>query len=108
MKIMKIGMYKDKEILEQLTKGDGNSFIGRSMYDAIINKLDEQQKSYTEEFNFRKELELENERLKIELEYGKRFEQRVDKFLKWLFKQDKERLVKYIDIMNKCTGLRGE
>ena len=60
---MKIGSYEDKEILEQLTKGDGNSFIGRSMYDAIINKLNEQQESYTKEFNFNKELDLENEEL---------------------------------------------
>ena len=35
----KIGMYTEDEILEQLTEGEGRSFLGRSMYDAIFDKI---------------------------------------------------------------------
>ena len=36
---MKIGRYTEDEILEHLTKGEGRSFLGRSMYDAIFDKI---------------------------------------------------------------------
>ena len=36
---MKIGMYTEDEILEHLTKGEGRGFLGRSMYDAIFDKI---------------------------------------------------------------------
>ena len=36
---MKIGMYTEDEILEHLTEGEGRSFLGRSMYDAIFDKM---------------------------------------------------------------------
>ena len=36
---MKIGMYTDDEILEHLTDGEGRGFLGRSMYDAIMEEL---------------------------------------------------------------------
>ena len=35
----KIGRYTEDEILEHLTEGDGRSFLGRSMYDAIFDKI---------------------------------------------------------------------
>ena len=35
----KIGMYTEDEILEHLTEGEGRSFLGRSMYDAIFDKI---------------------------------------------------------------------
>ena len=35
----KIGMYTEDEILEHLTKGEGKGFLGRSMYDAIFDKI---------------------------------------------------------------------
>ena len=35
----KIGMYKEDEILEHLTEGEGRGFLGRSMYDAIFDKI---------------------------------------------------------------------
>lgn len=35
---MKIGMYTEDEIFEYLTDGEG-SFLGRSMYDAIFDKI---------------------------------------------------------------------
>ena len=34
-----IGMYTEDEILEHLTEGEGRSFLGRSMYDAIFDKI---------------------------------------------------------------------
>lgn len=36
---MKIGMYTENEILEHLTEGEGRGFLGRSMYDAIFDKI---------------------------------------------------------------------
>ena len=35
----KIGMYTEDEILEHLTEGEGRGFLGRSMYDAIYDKI---------------------------------------------------------------------
>ena len=35
----KIGMYTEDEILKHLTEGEGRSFLGRSMYDAIFDKI---------------------------------------------------------------------
>lgn len=35
----KIGRYTEDEILEHLTEGEGRSFLGRSMYDAIFDKI---------------------------------------------------------------------
>ena len=35
----KIGMYTEDEILEHLTEGEGRCFLGRSMYDAIFDKI---------------------------------------------------------------------
>ena len=35
----KIGMYTEDEILEHLTEGEGRGFLGRSMYDAIFDKM---------------------------------------------------------------------
>ena len=35
----KIGIYTEDEILEHLTEGEGRSFLGRSIYDAIFDKI---------------------------------------------------------------------
>ena len=35
----KIEMYTEDEILEHLTEGEGREFLGRSMYDAIFDKI---------------------------------------------------------------------
>lgn len=35
----KIGIYTEYEILEHLTEGEGRGFLGRSMYDAIFDKI---------------------------------------------------------------------
>ena len=53
----KIGMYTEDEILEHLTEGEGRSFLGRSMYDAIFDKI-HALKTENEQ------LKQENERLK--------------------------------------------
>ena len=36
---MKIGMYTEDEIFEYMTGGNGVRFLGRSMYDAIFDKI---------------------------------------------------------------------
>ena len=35
----KIGRYTEDEILEHLTEGEGRGFLGRSIYDAIFDKI---------------------------------------------------------------------
>ena len=50
----KIGRYTEDEILEHLTEGEGRGFLGRSMYDAIFDKI------HT--------LKTENEQLKEQIE----------------------------------------
>lgn len=41
---MKIGMYSTDEILEFMTNGEGRDFMGRSMYDAILDYITNLQK----------------------------------------------------------------
>ena len=57
----KIGMYTEDEILEHLTEGEGRGFLGRSMYDAIFDKI-HALKTENEQ------LKQENERLKDKIE----------------------------------------
>ena len=57
----KIGMYTEDEILEHLTEGEGRGFLGRSMYDAIFDKIHALK---TE----KEQLKQENERLKDKIE----------------------------------------
>lgn len=38
--IKKIGMYSTDEILEFMTEGEGRSFLGRSMFDAIYFEIE--------------------------------------------------------------------
>lgn len=78
IKEIKIGMYTTDEILEFMTNGEGRGFMGRSMYDAIIDyitNLQEKSNNQAEEINrlykqrekFMKKygyLQEENERLK--------------------------------------------
>lgn len=59
IKEIKIGMYSTDEILEFMTNGEGRGFMGRSMYDAILDyitnlqqenkRLKENNMSYQEE-----------------------------------------------------------
>ena len=57
----KIGMYTEDEILEHLTEGEGRGFLGRSMYDAIFDKIHALK---TE----KEQLKQENARLKDKIE----------------------------------------
>ena len=63
----KIGRYTEDEILEHLTEGEGRGFLGRSMYDAIFDKIHA--------------LKTENEQLKQE---NARLKDKNDKIEKWL------------------------
>ena len=53
----KIGMYTDDEILEHLTEGEGRGFLGKSMYDAIQELLEEKDKEIERLNNIIKKLE---------------------------------------------------
>ena len=57
----KIGRYTEDEILEHLTEGEGRGFLGRSMYDAIFDKIHALK---TE----KEQLKQENARLKDKIE----------------------------------------
>ena len=63
----KIGMYTEDEILEHLTEGEGRGFLGRSMYDAIFDKIHA--------------LKTENEQLKQE---NSRLKDKIDRINKLL------------------------
>lgn len=60
----KIGRYTEDEILEHLTEGEGRGFLGRSMYDAIFDKI-HALKTKNEQ------LEQDNAELKKQLEESK-------------------------------------
>lgn len=69
----KIGMYTEDEILEHLTEGEGRGFLGRSMYDAIfdkINALKTENEQLKDNWNKLKEyLENKIDEYSINLEY---------------------------------------
>ena len=68
----KIGMYMEDEILEHLTEGEGRSFLGRSMYDAIFDKIHA--------------LQTENEQLKQE---NARLKGKIDKAIEYIKEKQK-------------------
>lgn len=51
IKEMKIGMYTTDEILEFMTNGEGRGFMGRSMYDAILDCITNLQQNYERIYN---------------------------------------------------------
>ena len=75
----KIGRYTEDEILEHLTEGEGRGFLGRSMYDAIFDKI-HALKTENEQ------LKQENARLKDKIENATNF---VDKYMdEWDFQDE--------------------
>ena len=75
----KIGRYTEDEILEHLTEGEGRGFLGRSMYDAIFDKI-HALKTENEQ------LKQENARLKYKIENATNF---VDKYMdEWDFQDE--------------------
>lgn len=68
----KIGMYTEDEILEHLTEGEGRGFLGRSMYDAIFDKIHA--------------LKTENEQLKQE---NLRLKDKIDKAIEYIKEKQK-------------------
>lgn len=54
---MKIGNYTDNEILEFMTEGEGRSFLGRSMFDAMyfeierLNNIINELEKYLEDYH---------------------------------------------------------
>ena len=63
----KIGRYTEDEILEHLTEGEGRGFLGRSMYDAIFDKIHA--------------LKTENEQLKQE---NARLKDKIEKVIEYV------------------------
>ena len=83
-------MYSDEEILEHLTEGEGKGFLGRSMYDAIMeeierlnNLLKETSQILSEQTTKAITLKSENERLNNiineALEINKDIQEHLDK-----------------------------
>lgn len=68
----KIGMYTEDEILEHLTEGEGRGFLGRSMYDAIFDKIHA--------------LKTENEQLKQE---NLRLKDKINKAIEYIKEKQK-------------------
>lgn len=68
----KIGRYTEDEILEHLIEGEGRSFLGRSMYDAIFDKI-HALKTENEQ------LQQENTRLKDKIEKAVEYIKNIDK-----------------------------
>ena len=69
----KIGIYTEDEILEHLAEGEGRSFLGRSMYDAIFDKI-HALKTENEQ------LKQENSRLKDKIDKAVEYIKNIDKF----------------------------
>lgn len=69
----KIGIYTEDEILEHLTEGEGRGFLGRSMYDAIFDKI-HALKTENEQ------LQQKNSRLKDKIEKAIEKIKNIDKF----------------------------
>ena len=91
IKEIKIGMYSTDEILEFMTDGEGRGFMGRSMYDAILDYITNLQENYDRIYNENCKLREHNEtqtinRLRIQVsaaeEVAIELQKRIDKVLK--------------------------
>ena len=87
----KIGRYTEDEILEHLTEGEGRSFLGRSMYDAIFDKI-HALKTENEQ------LKQENARLKDKIEKAIEKIKNIDKFEERLNDDTRIYMIQDVDV----------
>ena len=87
----KIGMYTEDEILEHLTEGEGRGFLGRSMYDAIFDKIHALK---TE----KEQLKKENARLKDKIEKAIEKIKNIDKFEERLNDDTRIYMIQDVDV----------
>ena len=80
----KIGMYTEDEILEHLTEGEGRGFLGRSMYDAIFDKIHA--------------LKTENARLKDKIDKAVEYIKNIDKFEERLNDDTRIYMIQDVDV----------
>lgn len=74
IKEIKIGMYSTDEILEFMTNGEGRGFMGRSMYDAILDYIT----------NLQEELEEEKRINQEDLKLIDKLEERIEKAVEYI------------------------
>ena len=87
----KIGRYTEDEILEHLTEGEGRGFLGRSMYDAIFDKI-HALKTENEQ------LKQENARLKDKIEKAIELIKHIDKYEETLNDDTRVYMVQDVDV----------
>ena len=87
----KIGRYTEDEILAHLTAGEGRSFLGRSMYDAIFDKI-HALKTENEQ------LKQENARLKDKIEKAIEKIKNIDKFEERLNDDTRIYMIQDVDV----------
>ena len=80
----KIGMYTEDEIVEHLTEGEGRGFLGRSMYDAIFDKIHA--------------LKTENARLKDKIDKAVEYIKNIDKFEERLNDDTRIYMIQDVDV----------
>ena len=87
----KIGMYTEDEILEHLTEGEGRGFLGRSMYDAIFDKIHALK---TE----KEQLKQENARLKDKIDKAIEYIKNIDKYEETLNDDTRIYMIQDVDV----------
>ena len=87
----KIGRYTEDEILEHLTEGEGRGFLGRSMYDAIFDKIHALKIE-------NEQLQQENARLKDKIEKAIELIKHIDKYEETLNDDTRVYMVQDVDV----------
>ena len=81
----------EDEILEHLTEGEGRGFLGRSMYDAIFDKIHALK---TE----KEQLKQENARLKDKIDKAIEYIKNIDKFEETLNDDTRIYMIQDVDV----------